>query len=233
MSNDLGSRLRAARKAEGLSLRSLAVELGISPSLISQVETNKTQPSVATLYALVNRLNVSMDELLGSTPFRATPAAAPVAVENHTTSSDAVAGIQRAANNPVLEMENGVRWERLSSSPNQPVEPLLVTYSPGASGALEGKLTRHSGVEYAYVIEGTLHVQVDFDTHILYQGDSIQFDSTRPHVYSNRGTAPARGLWFVLGRREAADGMPDAAGQTAPATQLHSTADALRMFGSL
>ena len=55
---DIGARLRGARMQRGLSLRSVAQALGVSASLISQVETGKTQPSVSTLYALVNHLGV-------------------------------------------------------------------------------------------------------------------------------------------------------------------------------
>ena len=65
MPDSLGERLREARLKRGLSLRSVAQALGVSASLISQVEIGKTQPSVATLYALANHLGVSLDELLG------------------------------------------------------------------------------------------------------------------------------------------------------------------------
>ena len=60
----LGEAIREARKKKGLSLRSVAASAEISPSLLSQVETGKTNPSVGTLYALVNVLNVSIDELI-------------------------------------------------------------------------------------------------------------------------------------------------------------------------
>ena len=51
-------------RAHGLSLRVLADRLGISPSLISQVETGRAKPSVNTLYAMATELGVSIDELL-------------------------------------------------------------------------------------------------------------------------------------------------------------------------
>ena len=63
--NSVGARLREARTLRRLSLRSLAQSLGVSASLISQVETGKTQPSVSTLYAMANHLGLSLDELLG------------------------------------------------------------------------------------------------------------------------------------------------------------------------
>src|SRR6478735_7396345 len=60
----MGERLRAARAARGLSLRVLASRLGVSPSLISQIETGRANPSVSTLYAIAAELDVSLDELL-------------------------------------------------------------------------------------------------------------------------------------------------------------------------
>ena len=61
---DMGDRLRQARQARGLSLRRLAALVGVSPSLISQVETGRAKPSVNTLYALANELGISLDVLL-------------------------------------------------------------------------------------------------------------------------------------------------------------------------
>ena len=60
----MGDRLRAARRTKRLSLRDLAGRLGLSASLISQVETGRARPSVSTLYAIANELDVSLDELL-------------------------------------------------------------------------------------------------------------------------------------------------------------------------
>src|SRR5690606_31476092 len=62
--DDIGRRLREVRLERGLSLRSLAQTLGVSASLISQVETGKTQPSVSTLFAMVTQLGMSLDEFL-------------------------------------------------------------------------------------------------------------------------------------------------------------------------
>src|SRR5438105_1361458 len=61
---DIGGRLRAARRGRRLSLRELAKRLDVSPSLISQIETGRAQPSVSTLYSIAAELNVSLDELL-------------------------------------------------------------------------------------------------------------------------------------------------------------------------
>ena len=190
MTTDIGLRLREARKSRGMSLRSVAQSLGVSASLVSQVETRKTQPSVSTLYALVNHLGISLDEVMG---VAAPEVAKPARSDTRFLGAASRTAIQRAEDNPVLEMENGVRWERLAVGEDGPVDVLLVTYEPGGSSSIEGKLMRHAGVEYAYLIEGELTMQLEFETHVLRAGDSVHFDSVRPHLYSNRGTVPARG----------------------------------------
>ena len=224
----IGERLRDARTERGLSLRSVAQALGVSASLISQVETGKTQPSVSTLYAMANHLGVSLDELLGIAP----PSPRPVPMFGHT--GPALPDVQRAEDNPVIEMENGVRWERLAVGVGGPADALLVTYEPGASSSVEGKLMRHAGIEYAYLLEGELTLQLDFDSYVLRPGDSLQFDSMRPHLFSNNGSTQAKGVWFVVGRRAANQALPDAPGEqrvlsAAPA----SAVDVLRAMDDL
>lgn len=190
----IGERLREARVARQLSLRGVAQQLGVSASLISQVETGKTRPSVATLYALASLLEVSLDELLGLGAV-----SRPEAVFARAAPSDSV--VQRAHENPVIEMENGVRWERLAMQPGGPADAVLVSYAPGASSSVEGKFMQHTGEEYGYVLQGTITLQLEFDTFELEPGDSFHFDSSRPHIVSNRGAVEAKGVWFIVGRR--------------------------------
>lgn len=213
--SEIGARLRRARQARGLSLRSVANSVGVSASLISQVETGKTDPSLATLTSLAGLLSLSIDDLLGLAGDgvgadglghepdamgggRGTGGAHPYSGRDGATTL-----VQRAEENPAIEMENGVRWERLAGDSSGPVDMLLVTYQPGAASSVEGKLLRHLGFEYAYMLSGVLTLQVEFDSFELQAGDSLQFDPTRPHMFANRGTEPARGVWFIVGRREA------------------------------
>lgn len=198
---NLGIRLREARLRRGFSLRSVAQALGVSASLISQVEIGKTQPSVATLYALANHLEVSLDEILGLALGESRESG-----QRGISSPD----VQRSADNLVIEMENGVRWERLASAPGGPADPLIVTYAPGAASSIEGRLMRHAGIEYAYLLEGELTLRLEFDEHVLRPGDSLHFDSSRPHMYANHGSVPAKGVWFVFGRRQHNSTVPDA-----------------------
>ena len=59
----MGQRLKGVRVRAGMTVRELARQAAVSPSLISQIENGKSQPSVATLYAFSRLLNVSVDEL--------------------------------------------------------------------------------------------------------------------------------------------------------------------------
>jgi transcriptional regulator with XRE-family HTH domain len=63
MTLQIGPRLRDARVSQGKSLRSVAAAVGVSASLVSQVENSKTLPSVTTLFALAKHLQLSLDEL--------------------------------------------------------------------------------------------------------------------------------------------------------------------------
>jgi uncharacterized cupin superfamily protein len=107
-----------------------------------------------------------------------------------------------------------------------------VTYQPGGSSSVEGKLMRHSGIEYAYILEGSLTLQLEFETHVLGPGDSLQFDSIRPHLFTNNGTTVARGVWFVVGRRQQNDGLTAAPGAASAHdnSQLDSAVDVLRVM---
>lgn len=197
----LGARLREAREALGVSLRSVAGEIGVSPSLLSQIENGKTNPSVDTLYALVQQLGISVDAVLGinggvASAERAGDAAAGelnAEPSHHTV-------VQAAADTPAIEMENGVLWERLAVLPGQDVEALRVTYQPGASSSVEGRLMQHLGRENLIIVSGELRVRFDDSEVTLREGDSMAFDSRRPHLFVNTSADPALGIWFVEGR---------------------------------
>src|ERR1700749_2158946 len=77
LAEPVGEGLRKHRQEAGMSLRALAREVGVSPSLISQIEHGKATPSVATLYAIVSELGVSLDELFFDQPRGAAAASDP------------------------------------------------------------------------------------------------------------------------------------------------------------
>ena len=64
----VGHRLRAERERRGIGLRELARRVGVSPSLVSQIELDRVNPSVSTLYAIVTELGMTMSDVFGERP---------------------------------------------------------------------------------------------------------------------------------------------------------------------
>ena len=185
----VGSRLRAERERHGISLRELARRVGVSPSLVSQIELDRVNPSVSTLYALVTELGMTMSDVFGD------GVAQPTRV---VRDQDGI--VTTPASRNALNLASGVRWERLTAHSDPNVEFLRVVYPVGAESCPEDALVRHGGREYGYVTSGTLGVRVGFDEYELGPGSSIAFDSTSPHRLWTIGDEPAHGIWVVIGR---------------------------------
>ena len=203
VTSPLGERLRAERDRLGLSLRELARRLDVSPSLVSQIETGKIQPSVRTLYAIVTELGVSLDELFA--PPSEADAGQPVRLARSSREDGDTAGapngrVQRAHDRRAIELESGVRWERLTAWNDPDVEFLYATYEVGGASSPDGALVRHNGREFGTVISGRLGVTVGFEEYVLNPGDSISFESTTPHRLHNDGDSVVQAIWVVLGR---------------------------------
>jgi transcriptional regulator with XRE-family HTH domain len=196
----LGTRLRVERERRGLSLRELARRLEVSPSLVSQIETGKTQPSVRTLYAIVTELGVSLDELFAPAGGDGAPASAPRPSAEGARPPVGFGRVQRADERDVIDLGSGVRWERLTTWNDRDVEFLYAVYEAGGSSSPDGSLMRHNGRELGIVLSGELGVKVGFEDTVLGPGDSIAFDSTIPHRLHNDGDDVATAIWIVLGR---------------------------------
>ena len=198
----MGERLRAARTARSLSLRELAGRLGVSPSLISQIETGRANPSVSTLYAIAAELDVSLDELLFNDRRAAEPAApvhAEVAASGTMTQSPPV---QRAGSRHSIRLASGVNWERLTTMSEPGIEFLHVTYEVGGASSPPDAFQRHPGHEWGYVLSGRLQVRIGFEEFVLEPGDAISINSSIPHRLATIGDQPVKAIWFVLGRAQ-------------------------------
>jgi mannose-6-phosphate isomerase-like protein (cupin superfamily)/DNA-binding XRE family transcriptional regulator len=233
----LGWRLRTARESMNIGLRELARRIGVSPSLISQIETGKSEPSVSTLMAIVTELGLPVNEIVfgpresadatgagppvgPDTAVASGPARRPGAARARRMSvaiqrgqglppwesgeDNATTAVQRASGRRAIDLETGVRWERLTSAPDHDVDFLHVHYEPGGASTPSEALMRHNGREYGYVLSGRLVVSVGFNDYELEPGDSIAFDSTEPHRLATAGDLPAEAIWFVVGRRDEA-----------------------------
>ncbi|MBV9451694.1 MAG: cupin domain-containing protein [Streptosporangiaceae bacterium] len=206
----MGSLIRRERQKQELSLRELARRVGVSASMLSQVETDRTRPSVSTIYAIATELGLSIDALLSESDgtVDVSPADhsdADADADRQSATALAVTGLAsqlvRPEDRRKLELESGVTWELLSDLLPHLVDFMYVSYEPGGRSSSSGKLMRHSGTEFAYLLRGKLKIQVGFDEYVLQPGDALAFDSTEPHLLVNEGSEPAEGIWFVLGRR--------------------------------
>ncbi len=192
-SPDIGEALRVRRHELGWSLRDLADRLGCSPSLISQIERGRANPSVSTLYSIVQALDVSLDELL----FNERRSASRV-----TAGADP---IQRGNERQRIRLASGVLWERLTTVSEPGVEFLYVIYEVGGASSPADAFQRHAGHEWGYVLSGVLEVTIGFRQYTLEPGDAISLDSTTPHRLANGGDVPVHAIWFVQGR-DSSDG---------------------------
>jgi quercetin dioxygenase-like cupin family protein/DNA-binding XRE family transcriptional regulator len=248
MNVNVGALIRRERQRQGLSLRELARRVGVSASMLSQVETDRTRPSVSTIYAIATELGISIDALLSD---RDADMDAGILAEGGVVGAAGLGGaglggaglggsglgssgsagsglggsglagsglggagsrrgpslgeldcqLVRPEDRRKLELESGVTWELLSDLLPHLVDFMYVTYEPGGRSSSSGKLMRHTGTEFAYLLRGKLKIQVGFDEYVLQAGDALAFDSSEPHLLVNEGAEPAEGIWFVLGRR--------------------------------
>jgi transcriptional regulator with XRE-family HTH domain len=211
LAEPVGEGLRKHRTEAGMSLRELARKVGVSPSLISQIEHGKATPSVATLYAIVSELGISLDELFFDNPRGAAAAPEPDAPRHADTGNERTPSshwrapsegpVLRAANRLSLTLATGVRWERLTASHDPGVEFLYCTYPVGGESAPPDNLMTHEGSEYGLILEGRCGATVGNDHYELEEGDSIAFDSRTPHrIWNLNDDRPMKAIWTVVGR---------------------------------
>jgi transcriptional regulator with XRE-family HTH domain len=187
----IGGRLREERERRGISLRELARRVGVSPSLVSQIELDRVNPSVSTLWAIVTELGMTMSDVFGE------GAPEPPQIQPSRSDDGLVA---RPETRRIINLASGVRWERLTPHSDPEVEFLYVVYPVGAESSPEDALVTHGGREYGYVTSGTLGVRVGFEEFELGPGASIVFDSTSPHRLWTVGDEPVHAVWVVIGR---------------------------------
>jgi transcriptional regulator with XRE-family HTH domain/mannose-6-phosphate isomerase-like protein (cupin superfamily) len=215
---DVGRQIAATRRVRQMKMVDLSRAAGVSPSMISQIERGHALPSVSTLYAIAEALDVTVHSLFASEPATAAPeverppadGGVPDAGAPETTVLERLgrgrlfdwAGptsqgpVLRRSERQFSEMAGGVRWERLTPVDLPDADIIATLYRPGAASS--EKLYRHQGREMHLVTEGRIVVELAFQRYELGIGDSITFDSTEPHRYSNPFEEPAHGVTVLL-----------------------------------
>jgi XRE family transcriptional regulator, regulator of sulfur utilization len=164
--------LKEKRQARSLSLDQLAVSSGVSRATLSQIEQQKSNPSLGVLWKIAVGLGVPFSELLGS-----------------NTQSTA---ILRRADAQVLRSTDG----RMESRPLTPAGacPWVEAYELRLNSRSTHSSDPHAtGTrEVVTVLTGQLRVRLDEEIHELGPGDSIAFLADQPHVYENPGSTELR-----------------------------------------
>lgn len=172
---DIGARLLAIRKAAGLSQRQLAEQAGVPHAQISNVEQNKSSPSISSLRRILSGLNMTMADFFDSErqepqgPFFSPEDLRDLTGKLHASGAGAPSGRM------ILRQIGDARSHNL--------QILHEVYETGADTG-ETRL-EHFSSEGGYVLEGALEVSVGEDIRVLHPGESYLFDSRIPHRFRN------------------------------------------------
>jgi transcriptional regulator with XRE-family HTH domain/quercetin dioxygenase-like cupin family protein len=197
-----------------MSMSELARTIGVSPSMISQIERGQSLPSVETLFALATALGATVDtffssadgDVAGSAPLatvsragddnlRQVPAS-PLAGNDDSAGPAPHRYVVRRDQRAAIDIQGGVRWERLTPFAMEEVEFLELIYEPGAQS--NEHLYRHPGFEMVVVLEGRFEIHIGFETYTLDRGDGIAFASSLPHRYVNPLSQISRAITTIL-----------------------------------
>jgi transcriptional regulator with XRE-family HTH domain len=194
----------AARRTErGVRVSELARLVGVSPSLISQIERGQSRPSVNTLFALAEALEAPVDTFFRAQPEhsgRASDRPRPKDPRPREREGDGAPPAGRYAvgrdERATIDIEGGVRWERLTPKTLDNVDFLELIYAPYAES--NESLYRHPGTEMVLMLSGRIDIVVGFERYELSAGDSIHFPSSMPHRYVNPTDEEARAVTVIV-----------------------------------
>ncbi|MBW8828857.1 MAG: helix-turn-helix transcriptional regulator [Burkholderiales bacterium] len=177
----VGDTLLAMRQAQGLTLDNLARKAGVSKSMLSQIERNQANPTVALVWRLANALGVSVGELLGYGPPEPPPI---VMVQAHATpslgSSDGKCELRILG---PIDLAGQFEWYEL-------------TMQPG--GALDSEPHEPGSREHLSVLSGALEVTAGAHNSRIKSGETARYAVDQRHSIRNLGRTTATALLVVL-----------------------------------
>ncbi|NOU90070.1 cupin domain-containing protein [Paenibacillus sp. LMG 31460] len=161
---DIGSTIRAIRKRRNITIAQICEETGLSQGFMSQVETNKTSPSISTLENIAQALKVPLAYLL-------------------LKKEDRMSIVRKEERRITTSGSENLKVEHLSSTKN--VRMMLVEFPPGTS---TGDVPHaHEGEEVHVVIKGRIYAEQGEDAAEFGDGDSFSWNACTPHVVRNIG----------------------------------------------
>lgn len=186
----LGSKIKALRKQQQMTLEQLAQKSGLSTGVLSQVERDLSTPRVTTLQKIGKALNISLSSLFSDNGLS----------ENGGLSTEAqkpdpgfVAVVRKEQRKKVL-MPWGTTMEMLCPDLRHKIEFMYLVYPPGTKVE---EIYSHEGEECGLVLEGTFKGIVGGQEIVLEEGDSVYYDSSLPHRWENIGDQIVRAIWVM------------------------------------
>ncbi|OAB43800.1 helix-turn-helix domain-containing protein [Paenibacillus antarcticus] len=164
---DIGSNIRSIRKRKNWSIQQICERTGLSQGFMSQVENNKTSPSIATLDSIAQALNVPLAFLL-------------------LKNEERMHIIRKDERRKTIHGKENFHVEHLSDRGN--IRMMLVEMPSGASTE---DAHAHAGEELHFIIQGTLFIEQGEDSATLSTGDSFSWKACVPHYVKNIGDEPA------------------------------------------
>jgi transcriptional regulator with XRE-family HTH domain len=165
----IGDKVRTLRLKKKMGLVELGKHTGLSPALLSKIERGRLFPTLPTLLRIALVFSVGLDYFFAGSREK------PVAV------------VSRKGERVRLPERAGARDAayRFESLDYPATERRFNSYYAEFSAAAAEKPKRHDhpGVEFIYVLDGTLGLQVGDDDYELEAGDSMYFDATVSHAY--------------------------------------------------
>lgn len=178
----IGREVKRYRVKAGLTVAGLAGAAGLSPGMLSKVENGQISPSLDTLQALAQGLNVPLTSLFKrfeeSADATYVPAGQGLLIERKGTRA-------------------GHQYQLLGHSVGKPVhmEPYLITI-PEKTEVFP--VFQHDGLEFLHVLEGSMNYRYGNHLYTLKPGDSLHFDSGTPHGPEDLLVVPVRFICVMV-----------------------------------
>ena len=179
----LGKRLKEFRTKRGLSQTELAKFVGVTPSTISQVESNFIYPSLPALLKIAEVLDVELSSFFTES----------VDMINRMIFPEGKAVDIKLPN----LSEGNIHAKLLTPVDFKPkAEPYLLEIQPNKS--LPAHFFIHKGEEIGYLLSGKLQLKLGKSVYNVRSGDVIYFTSEIPSQWKNPGPTTARLLWIKI-----------------------------------
>ena len=180
----LGDKIKTKRTQKNITLEQLANKAGVSKGLISQIENNRTVPSLPVLFNIIH----SLDEDL-KTFFE----------DMHDAINKGSVFIVRKGQEKLFEKEpvKGFSYKRIltRSVASQAADVVLLELK---KNAVRKQMISTDAYECKYILKGKVEYQVEKEVFILEEGDTLFFDGRARHRLKNIGAADALVLIFYL-----------------------------------